>query len=398
MAGANRSMLQLIRELREMYAVEPFVLLPYDKRDGISLKDYLKKENIDFKEVKVPYFKQGYRRRDVRLEFYEDFHEIDKELAALKDLHFDLIHSNSSVIDIGGYISRKIGVRHIWHLRDFGELDYSLYSIWGKLYEKLSYRNGEAFIAISSVIKDYFERVIPASKIQIIYNGIKPKDNLSIALHNSESVKFLCAGVICDAKNQLEIIRAVNLLVNERAITQLHIYLAGIEDSDYVNQLLEFIKQNYLEQYVTIVGEVDGIESLASTMDVGIMSSKCEAFGRVTVEYMFQNLAVIANDNGANPEIIRDGETGLIYKHNNIESLADKMQMLIEDRNLLKQISVEGRNEAKIKYLSNINTRHIYNLYNQLLSQPNKAKHRINYADWLLNMLHCKDLIAKRIK
>ena len=131
-------MLQLIRELREMYAVEPFVLLPYDKRDGISLKDYLKKENIDFKEVKVPYFKQGYRRRDVRLEFYEDFHEIDKELAALKDLHFDLIHSNSSVIDVGGYISRKIGVRHIWHLRDFGELDYSLYSIWGKLYEKLS--------------------------------------------------------------------------------------------------------------------------------------------------------------------------------------------------------------------------------------------------------------------
>lgn len=398
MAGANRSMLQLIRELREVYAVEPFVLLPHDEGDGISLKVYLKRENINFKEVKVPYFKQGDRSRKCRLQFYEDFHEIDKELAALKDLHFDLIHSNSSVIDIGGYISRKIGVRHIWHLRDFGELDYNLSSIWGYLYEKLSYRNGDVFIAISSVIKDYFERVIPASKIQIIYNGIKQKDNLPIALHDSEDVKFLCAGVICDAKNQMEIIHAVNLLVNERAITNLHLYLAGIQDSDYVNQLLLTIKQNYLEQYVTILGEVDGIESLAATMDVGIMSSRCEAFGRVTVEYMFQNLAVIANDSGANPEIIRDGETGLIYKQNNVESLADKMQVCIENRNLLKEIAVKGKKDALIKYQSNKNARHVYDLYNQLLAQPNRAKYRINFANGLLNILHFKDLIARMIK
>ena len=86
--------------------------------------------------------------------------EIETIAEELKPMHFDLVHSNTSVMDFGGYISRKLGIKHIWHLRDFGDLDYNLHSIWGNLYSKATYRNGDVFIAISNEIKRYFEKDI----------------------------------------------------------------------------------------------------------------------------------------------------------------------------------------------------------------------------------------------
>ena len=124
MAGANRSMLQLIKELRDDYSVEPFVLLPYGNDEKFPLKEFFKKENINYKELNIPYFKQETRLRRCRIHFYEVLREIDKELPTLQSLNFDLVHSNSSVIDFWGYINRKLEVKHVWHLREFGEADY----------------------------------------------------------------------------------------------------------------------------------------------------------------------------------------------------------------------------------------------------------------------------------
>ena len=62
------------------------------------------------------------------------------------------------------------------------------------------------------------------------------------------------------------------------------------------------------------------------------MLSKNEAFGRVTVEYMLQNLAVIASDAGANSEIIENGVSGLLYRLGDVDDLARKMIMYLEDK------------------------------------------------------------------
>ena len=398
MAGANRSMLQLIKELRDDYSVEPFVLLPYGNDEKFSLKEFLEKENINYKELNIPYFKQETRLRRCRIHFYEVLREIDKELPTLQSLNFDLVHSNSSVIDFGGYISRKLEVKHVWHIREFGEADYYLHSIWGKLYEVLTYRNGDAFIAISNSIKTYFEGKISSSKIHVIYNGVKPKEKIPISQHTHSVVKFLCAGIICDSKNQMEILKAINILIHKRTLTSFHLYIVGREDPDYLSKLLDYIQQNNLDSYVSIIGEVDGIEAMASSMDVGIMSSRNEAFGRVTIEYMLMNLAVIANNRGANTEIIKDGDTGLIYKYENPDSLADKMQTFIENRNILIKLANNGKIEAENRFLSKQNTSLVYNLYKQVLSTPLKKSERINFSFWLLRLLHTKDLLVNIIK
>ena len=102
-------------------------------------------------------------------------------------------------------------------------------------------------------------------------------------------------------------------------------------------------------------------------MDVGLMLSKSEAFGRVTIEYMFQNLAVIASDTGANPELINNNKTGLLYHYGNCNDLAEKMKMIILDKSLLSHLSSQGRIYARKEFCSTKNSDNIYRIYEEVI-------------------------------
>lgn len=370
MAGANRSMLQLILELRDNYGVEPFVLLPEYHGENRTLKDNLVDRGIPYKETLICFFKQKDHSAYTRWNSVVTYRRIKGLVKELLPYRFDLVHSNSSVMDFGGFLSRQLGAKHIWHLRDFGDLDYSLTSVFGKIYERLTYRNAEGFIAISDCIKKHFSKTIDPIKIRTIYNGIKPNPNVSLASHQNTKTQFLCAGIYSDTKNQLEILRATDVLVNEYHLTGFHITTVGIgADGQYAQKLKNYVEEHSIEQYVSILGETDGIAELASKMDVGIMTSRNEAFGRVTVEYMLQNLAVIANDSGANEEIIENGKSGLIYTHDDFRSLADKMRQLILDKTTLEYYACNGLQRAKDCFLSSFNTRAIYEFYQVIIQQ-----------------------------
>lgn len=98
MAGANRSMFQLMVELREAYGVEPYVLLPYDNSNVRTLKHFLQESDIWYKECNIVYFKKPKYTLEDRLNFVTHVREIEKIAEELRPMSFDLVHSNSSVI------------------------------------------------------------------------------------------------------------------------------------------------------------------------------------------------------------------------------------------------------------------------------------------------------------
>lgn len=367
MAGANRSMYQLIKELKENYGCHIYVTGPTCPNDAI-IKEKYRQIGVEYVETPVSFFKKQFphgKRAFIRhLRYIRYYRSLYKKFTSY---HIDIIHSNSSVIDCGAWLSGKLKCKHIWHLREFGDSDYGLYPLGGGLYEKIIYRKADAFIAISKAVAKHYRYKVNPSKIHLIYNGINPVDKKWWARHDNPRVEFLCAGVICETKNQKEIVLAVDELVNKRLIKEFHLTLVGIHDSGYTSMLYQYIDEYKLEQYITILPETDGIQQLASKMDVGIVPSKAEAFGRVTIEYMLQNLLVIANDQGANPELIEDGVTGMLYPAGDIVCLADKMQLAITDHPLLNTIAQNGRLNAYTHFLSKENTRNVYELYKSIL-------------------------------
>lgn len=221
------------------------------------------------------------------------------------------------------------------------------------------------FIAISKKIQSEYKRIITKREIYLIYNGL-PLCN-KFASHINSTIQFCCIGLINESKNQIEIIKAAKILVNRYQCKNFHITFAGIEDFSYKKLLTEYIEKNKLSNYVTFLGEIDNVSDLLINMDVGLMVSTNEAFGRVTIEYMLHNLAVIASNSGANPELIDDKINGLLYELHNIDNLSELMYSLIQKPHTIKTLSNKALISARNKFSSSSNTKSIYTLYKEIL-------------------------------
>lgn len=364
MLGANRSMLQLIIELRER-GVVPTVLLPVQGRNFKSeLRDLLIQHKIECIEAPIRMVKHPVAWKSV-LNYGYSIWLRRKVLREIGDRCYDIIHTNSSVIDIGSYLAKKLHAKHVWHLREFGDLDYNFKTPFGKWYQRVIYNGSNQFIAISKKIASHYSQYIPKSNINLIYNGIKVGEVHEHVRHNS--IKFCVLGLLHENKRQLDVVKAINELVNKRHLVNLHLYIIGNGQANYVKVMKDYIKKNALSSFITFMGHRNDVAQLLPTMDVGIMSSYNEAFGRVTVEYMMAGLAVIATDGGANCEIIEDGKSGLIYPAGNYIFLADKMSECMADGNSVADLSRNGYERAISVFSSEKNSNQILNLYNKII-------------------------------
>ena len=366
MGGANHSLFQLMKELKDNYKIEPILLAPKEKFP-LTIVDKCKDIGV---ECIYTYF-FWFKGRQLNI---KNIIKILLNVAVcypyiiwkLRGYHFDLIHSNGSVISIGGYISRIKKTKHIWHLREFGMLDFGIKSLLGLKYERFIYGLGDCFIAISDAIKREYTSVIPEQKIKLIYNGIKPQSEQLSSTHDNEILHFVITGLVQETKSQIDAVKAFEIVLKSSKL--IHLNIIGIANNDYGTMIKRYISEKGLNDYVTFWGVRDDVPQLLSKMDVGLMLSKCEAFGRVTVEYMLQNLAVIASDTGANLEIIDDGIDGLIYHNGDVHDLAEKMITLIADKKMLLSIAKAGKKRALENFTSEKNTHAIYNVYMNLLS------------------------------
>lgn len=367
--GANRSLLQLARELHNNHHVEPIVVCPRDCQSYV-LTDAYAKEGIKCIPVPLVKFKlAGDKSLVARTLLAASFLLHNLYLFhALRNVKFDLVHSNSSVIDMGAYLARWRGVPHVWHLREFGYEDFRMKSVFGKHYERWIYKKCSVAIAISKVIEQKFKPLF-GNRLRLIYNGIVPKDETLSSTHDNEVLTFCMAGRLEPNKNQLEVLKACKLLKQASKCQFKLLVVGGGGNAAYTEELKKYVADNNLDGNVVFMGYRGDVPEVLNHCDVGLTASVSEAFGRITVEYMMQNLAVIASDTGANPEIVSDGENGLLYHSGDAKQLADKMRMLIDDRDLLLHLAAKGKQHALKCFSSVQNSDSIFNLYKTLVKE-----------------------------
>lgn len=360
--GANRSLLQLVKELRDNHDVTPIVVCPRDSQAHV-LTDVYAKEGIECIAIPVVMFKLTGNQSLIRkalLAVSFLLHNLYL-IYELRKVKFDLVHSNTSVIDMGAYLAMWRGVPHVWHLREFGLEDFRLTSVFGKHYEHWIYKKCAYGIAISKAIEQKFQPLF-GKRLRLIYNGIVPKKESLLATHNHDVTTFCIVGRLESNKNQLEALKACQLLKHEHKCA-FKLLIVGAGSKSYTEVLKQYVTDNDLQNNVVFTGYRSDVPEVLSQCDVGLTTSTNEAFGRITVEYMMQNLAVIASDAGANPEIIDDGHTGLLYHLGDAKQLANKMHMLIADKNLLQHVASDGKQYACEHFSSVKNSDSIYKLY-----------------------------------
>lgn len=366
--GANRSLLQLVIELKQKYGVIPFVLLPCEG----ELAEALKINGIKYIVSRFyPWVYVNNVKNFLRSCFFYAWNLFlyRKIYIQIKASNIDLIHTNSSVVALGAVLRFFLKKPHVWHLREYGRADYNLKYIGGKCLSSKVYNTGaEVFIAISKSVKDYYSSFIEPSKIRVIYNGIEQIPLSSYPKGSRPQVAFCCVGFVYGPKNQMLILKAADELIRHYQTTDFTITFIGDIDEKYGKSLYRYIASTGLAPYIRWEGYKKEVDSFLQRMDVGIMSSRQEAFGRVTVEYMLNSMPVLATDSGANAEITVEGETGFLVPREDYRLLACRMRRLIEDRELLRRLGEEGRKRAMQRFTSSKNTEAVYKLYGELIN------------------------------
>jgi glycosyltransferase involved in cell wall biosynthesis len=142
-------------------------------------------------------------------------------------------------------------------------------------------------------------------------------------------------------------IKGIELIIEALPFTpEIKLKIAGpIESRAYYRSLQRKIRENSVNDRVQYIGAVsyEEVPILYSSALALVLPSSYENLGGVLLEAQASECPVIATDAGGMSEIIKNGETGFIIKERSHEMLAEKINLLFNDRSLRERMGLAGR-------------------------------------------------------
>lgn len=190
--------------------------------------------------------------------------------------------------------------------------------------------------------------LISDQKIKIIYNGInleKYDHNPVKFVHNRLGDEIIIgnAGRLVRQKGQKYLLDVAEALVNKGY--NIKLLIAG--DGKMENELKSQVHRRKLDGVIHFLGFVDDMRGFMESIDIFVLSSIWEGFGYVIVEAMASHKPVVAFDISSNPEIIEDNVTGYLVKPFDTVEMTHKIEMLINNSDLLSSMGAAGRKRVE---------------------------------------------------
>ena len=165
---------------------------------------------------------------------------------------------------------------------------------------------------------------------------------------------ILSVGRLIDLKGTDYLIKALPKVLLRFPQTKALIIGSGPQKS----YLLNLAKELHIKDSVVFIGQIphSQMAKYYSLADVFVLPSitnkmgETEGFGVVLLEAMACGLAVIGSDTGGIPDIIKDGETGLLFHQKDSPDLANQIIRLLTDEDLRKKMVANARNLIETQF------------------------------------------------
>ena len=196
--------------------------------------------------------------------------------------------------------------------------------------------NCEAVKAVVSAREEY-----PGLEIGVVLNGCLPpaavKPTGFRAAHGV-AAQDLVIGMVANLrplKRVADAIRAVSVLRKADG-ARVHLFVAGADRSEHGQshrrELDELVQTLSVGPYVHFVGGVDSPWGFLQEIDIFASCSETEGLSNSIVEAEMAGVPVVASAVGGTPEIVVDGETGLLYPAGDVPALTAALRTLVTDR------------------------------------------------------------------
>ncbi len=336
---------------------------------------YLKEEGLVGHRMR----EKGIRVLNMKMKGFFDFRVIFKLARLIRREGIDLVHTHLARADAVGCLAAKIAGVPVISTR------HNTYEPWERnflltyLYH-LILSPMDAIIAVSESAKDYLASWarVDEKKVRVIPNGVDldefnpvPRDADSkkpLGLKKStglspDSTLVGTIGRLDDLKGQDHFLEAAALVAKVRPEARFMIVGDGPE-----KETLTRLSVNLgLGDRVLFTGWREDIPGLLAAMDVFVQSSHREGLGLAVLEAMACARPVVATKVDGLPELIEDGETGLLVNPGEPEGLAQGIIFLLGNKDVARRMGQAARNKARKRFDLKEMTRQIQELYETVL-------------------------------
>lgn len=290
----------------------------------------------------------------------------------LREQRIDLVHLNDApeLHKAGILACRMAGVPCICHVRSLPPLD---------ALDRALARGVAHFVFISRAVEDdQRSKGIGQRSGSVIHNAV----DLSAygTLDRQAARRFFgvadddlvigMMGRIEPWKGQRDLLAALAELAPR--FPALRCLIAGAPELDgqwFLDELRAIVAARRLEHVVQFVGYQSDIPRFMAALDVlAHASTQPEPFGRVLIEGMAAGLPVVATSAGGVPEIVIDGETGLLAPPGDPPALAAALARLLAAPALRTAMGQRGRARVHERFSIDSHVSAIEDVYRQVLS------------------------------
>jgi glycosyltransferase involved in cell wall biosynthesis len=361
MLGARQSLAALVTHL-DPDRYRPIVVVPFASGE---LVDHLTERSIRCHRVRMGQWRKVKFWPRIPLDLFELRRFARRELVGL-------VHCNEPhVVPYGLRVARDRGRPCVAHVR-LDNVDAKLVRVYGL-------DKADMLIAVSEAVAAQLTELTPerADRVRVIPNGVDADHLRQTALARAEARRRLGitdadlliaqVGLISPRKRCHVVIEAFAKIAWTFPRAKLFfVGSPGPSDQAYGKAVDQDIERRGLLDRVRLLPFRRDIGSLYAALDVNVLASSQEGFGRVLIEAAVFGVPSIGTRVGGIPEIIGDGETGLLVPPDDAAALAKAMEALLSSEAYRSQLGEAAGVDMEARFSVAAHARAVMDLFDEV--------------------------------
>jgi glycosyltransferase involved in cell wall biosynthesis len=225
---------------------------------------------------------------------------------------------------------------HGWSMIDRTSLQWNPLFCWA---EYLTGRLGTRVINVCEFEREFAQqmRVCPANALEVVHNGIAEIPLTRLRPGNTQPPLIVMVARFASQKDHATLLQALSGLL----CIEWSLQLVGTGDLE--PQIRAQVAALGLDDRVRILPAETNVGRLLMEAQIYVLSTHFEALPISILEAMRASLPVVATDVGGISESVREGETGLLTRHGDVDGLRKALASLIAAPALRLQLGNAGR-------------------------------------------------------
>lgn len=229
-------------------------------------------------------------------------HLAERSLKKLvKDIQPDIIHTNVGVLMVGLYVAKKMGIPHVWHIRETDDgLGFNHFPC--RKFQRKALISNDINIAITESVRQHY--LLTSNNTKVIYDGVF-STNYHTQNVTMKSNYFLFVGRVLESKGADWAVESFFKVARQHP--DMELWLAGSDNNKFANSLKTKVNNSSYNKRVKFLGQRNDIYELMAHAQAVLVPSVMEGFGFITVEAMVNKTLVIGRNSGGTKEQFDNG-------------------------------------------------------------------------------------------